>query len=235
MLNIAIIPARGGSKRIPKKNIKEFCGKPIIAWSIEAAKASGLFDHIIVSSDDKEIIEVAQLYGASAPFIRPVSLSNDYVGSGVAVKHAVEWVIENIGTVENVCTIYATAPFIKPSDLREGFELLQKSDCKIVFTVTSFPFPIQRAIKILENGRIEMLYPEHYETRSQDLVPAYHDAGQFYWLKADAVLDEVSTFSDVSIPLVLPRFQVQDIDSLEDWKRAEIMFRILQENNSASF
>jgi len=223
-MKIAVIPARGGSKRIPRKNIKDFCGKPIIVWSIEVAKASALFDHIIVSTDDNEIAELAKKHGAEVPFIRPTELSDDYVGTGDVVMHAVEWVMQNIGKPKHVCTIYATAPFIKSTDLIAGLELLEKNDCQLVFTVTSFPFPIQRAIKISDYGRVQMFQPEHFMTRSQDLEPSYHDAGQFYWSVTDAVLNKVPAFSDASMPLILPRHQVQDIDTYEDWQRAELMF-----------
>ncbi|MBT6673385.1 MAG: pseudaminic acid cytidylyltransferase [Lentimicrobiaceae bacterium] len=226
-MKIAVIPARGGSKRIPRKNIKDFCGKPMIVWSIEAAKASGLFDHIIVSTDDSEIAELAKEYGAEVPFIRPAELSDDYIGTGDVVKHAVEWIIKNLGKPEYVCTVYATAPFIKPIDIIKGLKLLQENDCQIVFTVTSFPFPIQRAIKITSNGRVQMFQPEHFMTRSQDLEPAYHDAGQLYWSVTDAVLNNISAFSSESIPLVLPRYQVQDIDTAEDWIRAEQLFQLI--------
>ena len=227
-MKVAIIPARGGSKRIPHKNIKNFCGKPMIAWSIAAAETCGLFDQIIVSTDDDEIAEVARGYGAETPFVRPVELSDDFIGTGPVVKHAVEWLVQHLGQPEIICTIYATAPFIRPSDLKKGYRLLLENSNQIVFTVTSFPFPIQRAIKILENGRVSMFQPEHFLTRSQDLEPAYHDAGQFYWATTEAVLNEVSAFSDAAVPLVLPRYRVQDIDTLEDWKRAELMFEALQ-------
>jgi len=226
-MKIAVIPARGGSKRIPRKNIKDFCGKPMIVWSIEAAKASGLFDHIIVSTDDSEIAELAKEYGAEVPFIRPTELSDDYIGTGDVVKHAVEWIIKNLGKPEYVCTVYATAPFIKPTDIIKGLKLLQENDCQIVFTVTSFPFPIQRAIKITDNDRVQMFQPENFMTRSQDLEPAYHDAGQFYWAKTDAALNNISAFSLESVPLILPRHQVQDIDTPEDWIRAEQLFQLI--------
>lgn len=226
-MKIAIIPARGGSKRIPRKNIKEFCGKPMIAWSFEAAKASGLFDHIIVSTDDGEIAEIAQQCGAEVPFMRPVELSDDYVGTGAVIKHAAEWAINNFGELDFICTIYATAPFITPADLINGLALLLKSNAEIAFTVTSFSFPIQRAIRITNEGRVAMFQPEHFHTRSQDLEHAYHDAGQFYWARADAVLSEVSAFSHAAIPIILPRNQVQDIDTIEDWQRAELMFKAL--------
>jgi pseudaminic acid cytidylyltransferase len=228
-MKMAIIPARGGSKRIPRKNIKDFCGKPMIAWSIEAAKASGLFDHIIVSTDDAEIAEVARAWGAEVPFMRPADLSDDYVGTGAVVKHAVEWSLKHIGESEFACTIYATAPFIKPADLVKGMELLLQTGRQIAFTVASFPFPIQRAIKITESGSVAMFQPEYLMTRSQDLEPAYHDAGQFYWARTDAVLNELPAFSDAAIPLILPRYQVQDIDTKEDWQRAELMFEAWRE------
>ncbi len=227
-MNIAIIPARGGSKRIPRKNIKEFCGKPMIAWSIEAAQASGLFEHIIISTDDIEIAVIAKQCGAEVPFMRPLELSDDYVGTGAVIKHAAEWAMNNIGEIDFICTIYATAPFITHSDLINGFALLLKSNAQIAFTVTSFPFPIQRAIKITNEGRVAMFQPEHFLTRSQDLEPAYHDAGQFYWARTDAVLNEVSAFSNAAFPIILPRHQVQDIDTIEDWRRAELMFKALQ-------
>ncbi len=229
-MNIAIIPARGGSKRIPRKNIKEFVGKPMIAWSIEAAKASRLFEHIIVSTDDKEIAEIAQQCGAEVPFMRPMKLSDDYVGTGAVIKHAVEWVINNFGELDLICTIYATAPFITPADIINGLALLMKSSAEIAFTVTSFSFPIQRAIRITNEGRVAMFQPEHFLTRSQDLEHAYHDAGQFYWATKNAVLNEISAFSDAAIPIILPRCQVQDIDTLEDWQRAELMFKVWHEN-----
>ena len=223
-MKLAVIPARGGSKRIPGKNIKDFCGKPMIAWSIEAAKSSRLFDHIIVSTDDDQIANLAREHGAEVPFTRPAELSDDFVGTGAVVKHAAEWVIENIGKPEIICTIYATAPFIRSTDLINGLELLLEIKAQIAFTVTGYPFPIQRAIKITRKGRVSMFQPEHFMTRSQDLEPAYHDAGQFYWARTDAVLNETSAFSDAAVPLILPRYQVQDIDTEEDWQRAELMF-----------
>lgn len=224
-MKIAVIPARGGSKRIPRKNIKDFCGKPIIAWSIEAAKASGLFEHIIVSTDDDEIAEVAKAWGAEVPFMRPAELANDFTGTAAVTKHAVQWAIETYGDIDFVCTLYATAPFITPRDLGRGLDLMVKNNKTIAFTVTSFPFPIQRAIKIADTGEVSMFQPEHLMTRSQDLEPAYHDAGQFYWATADAALREESAFSAASAVLILPRHQVQDIDTLEDWDRAELMFK----------
>ena len=235
-MKIAVIPARGGSKRIPRKNIKDFCGKPMIVWSIEAAKASGSFDHIIVSTDDNEIAELAKKHGAEVPFIRPAELSDDYVGTGDVVKHAVEWAIKNIGKPEFICTIYATAPFIKPTDILKGLNSLVENNSQIAFAVTSFSFPIQRAIKINKNGRVEMFQPENFMVRSQDLEPAYHDAGQFYWATTDAVLNDVLAFSKEAVPVILPRHRVQDIDTYEDWGRAELLFQLMlvQEQNKES-
>lgn len=224
-MKIAVIPARGGSKRIPRKNIKDFCGKPMIAWSIDAAHASGLFDHIIVSTDDAEIAEVAKTWGAEVPFMRPVALSNDYVGTRAVTKHALEWAMAAYGDIDHVCTIYATAPFIKATDLSNGLALISKSQKAIAFTVTSFSYPIQRALRITETNGVTMFQPEHLMTRSQDLLPAYHDAGQFYWAKTGAIMDGILTFSEHAAPLVLPHFQVQDIDTEDDWLRAELMFR----------
>jgi len=160
--------------------------------------------------------------------MRPAEISDDYVGTGAVVKHAVEWSIKNIGEVEFICTIYATAPFIEAADLQKGLALLKESGKQIVFTVTSFPFPIQRAIKITPDGTVAMFQPEHFLTRSQDLEPAYHDAGQFYWARTTAVLNQVNAFSSGALPLILPRYKVQDIDTEEDWQCAELMFEALR-------
>jgi N-acylneuraminate cytidylyltransferase len=224
-MKIAIIPARGGSKRIPRKNIKDFCGKPIIAYSIEAAKQSQLFDHIIVSTDDPEIAQVAVGLGADVPFLRPMELSDDYTGTNAVIKHAIQWFNNQGGVVQYACCIYATAPFINSDYLCSAFEALLTSNASFVFSVTSFPFPIQRAIRINKVGRVEAFYPEYISSRSQDLEEAYHDAGQFSWGRAEAFLNDTVPFSQASIPIVLPRYLVQDIDTLEDWTRAELMHK----------
>lgn len=230
-MKIAIIPARGGSKRIPRKNIREFCGKPLIAYSIEAAKNSGLFDHVIVSTDDAEIREIALKYGAETPFVRPAELANDHATTVPVIKQAVSWVAEHIGTVEHVCCIYATAPFIQKSALLAAYELfVQKKVSGYVFSATTFPFPIQRAFKIKSTGLVEMFEPQNYMTRSQDLEEAYQDAGQFYWGSADTYMSEKIFFSTDSMAYVLPRHMVQDIDTPEDWKRAELMYEALKKN-----
>lgn len=223
-MNIAIIPARGGSKRIPRKNIKEFAGKPIIAYSIEAATASGLFDSVIVSTDDAEIAEVARSFGAEIPFLRPKSLSDDFTGTTPVVKHAIDWFARNKAPVSCVCCIYATSPFIQKEFLVEAYQKLISSGKSYVFSVTSFAYPIKRAIRIAADGTVDPIYPENILVRSQDLEDAYHDAGQFYFGTAEAWMNDVVAFSSASLPMVLPRYLVQDIDSEEDWKRAELMY-----------
>jgi len=227
-MNLCVIPARGGSKRIPKKNIRNFCGEPIIAYSIKAAIASNCFDKIIVSTDDKEIALVAEKYGAESPFIRPKELSDDYTGTNEVVKHTIKWFQERGEIVSNVCCIYATAPFIQTEYLNAGFEKLISSNKSYVFSVTSFPFPVQRAVLVNSKDEVEAIWPENIFKRSQDLEEAYHDAGQFYWGRAEAFLNDEIVFSTVSAPIVLPRYLVQDIDTLEDWYRAELMYRAWQ-------
>lgn len=230
-MKIAVIPARGGSKRIPRKNIKTFCGKPMIAWSVEAALASKCFDRVIVSTDDTEISEVARTHGAEVPFIRPKELSDDHTGTTPVIAHSVDWVNNNIGTVNFACCIYATAPFVSAADLQRGLDLLIQQQIEFAFSVTSYPFPIQRAIRITENQRVEMLNPEYFVSRSQDLEEAFHDAGQFYWGTAHAWLEGKQLFSQSSMPVVLPRHRVQDIDTPEDWERAEWLFKAMQLQN----
>ena len=224
---IAIIPARGGSKRIPRKNIKEFYGKPLIAYSIEVALESELFDRVIVSTDDNEIAEVSRRYGADI-IKRPDELSDDYTGTWEVIDHAIEYLQQKGEEFDFVCTIYATAPFLQSRYLKEGFKKLKSSDAINAFSATSMPFPIQRTFKLNDNGRCEMFTPQHYNTRSQDLEEAYQDAGQFYWSKIGQKSNEIF-FGKDSIPILLPRYLVQDIDTMEDWQRAEIMYRVLQE------
>ena len=226
-MKLAVIPARGGSKRIPRKNIRDFCGKPIIAYSIEQARNSEIFDHIIVSTDDEEIASVAREYGAETPFIRPKNISDDFTGTNAVVKHAIQWYQQQNQPVSLACCIYATAPFLQIQFLQEGYNKLINSDKSFAFSVTSFPFPIQRAIRFTKQDAIEAFWPENIYIRSQDLEAAYHDAGQFYWGSADAWLSSDSVFGEKTSPILLPRSRVQDIDSLEDWEQAEAMFKIL--------
>jgi len=225
---VAIIPARGGSKRIPRKNIKPFCGKPMIAWSIEAALQSGCFDQVIVSTDDAEIADVARQYGATVPFMRPVELSDDHTGTIPVMRHAIDWLNGQGPLVEQACCLYATAPFVSAEDIHRGRDVLKGNDCDYAFSVTSYAFPIQRAIRLTEQGRVEMFNPEHFNTRSQDLEEAFHDAGQFYWGRAEAWLQARMIFSPSSMPVILPRHRVQDIDTPVDWVRAEWLFKAMQ-------
>ena len=228
---VAIIPARGGSKRIPRKNIKDFHGKPLIAYSIEVALKSKLFDKVIVSTDDEEIAKIALEYGATVPFLRPKELSDDFTGTGAVVNHTLEY-LKSVGeNYDFVCTIYATAPFLDEKYLIEGFEKLKNSNAKNAFSCTSMPFPIQRTFKITQNERCEMFWSENFMKRSQDLEEAYQDAGQFYWTNLNIKSDEI-TFGKDSIPIILPRYLVQDIDTLEDWQRAEFMYEVIQKAKS---
>lgn len=228
-MKIALIPARGGSKRIPKKNIKEFCGQPMIAYSIKAAKEANCFDHIIVSTDCEEIAKVAKEYGAEVPFIRPDDLSDDYATTMDVIKHCVQY-YENKGeTIESLCCLYATAPFVRPADLLKGLELLQADNVQYAFSATAFSFPIQRAFYLDEKRQINMFEPEHLLTRSQDLEEAYHDAGQFYWCKLDAIKNNLPFFAPHSAAILLDRDRVQDIDTPADWDFAQKLFQLLLE------
>jgi pseudaminic acid cytidylyltransferase len=226
-MRMAVIPARGGSKRIPRKNIKPFNGKPMIAWSIEAAKVSGLFDRIIVSTDDAEIAEVAKQWGAEIPFTRPVELSNDFAATTEVIAHAAMWAIDQELDLESVCCIYATAPFVQVEDIKRGCEALDSGDWDYAFTVTDFAAPIFRAFKKTKLGGLEMFYPEYFGTRSQDLPIALHDAGQFYWGRSEAWIQGKRIFDNRSKPIVIPRWRVQDIDTPEDWERAEILAPVI--------
>lgn len=227
-MKVAVIPARGGSKRIPRKNIKDFCGRPMIAWSIIAAQKSGLFDHIIVSTEDAEIAQVAREWRAEAPFTRPTDLADDHTGTTPVVAHAVEWMQAAGWPVEAVCCLYPASPFIHAEDIRKGLELLQSGDWAYAFTVTDFPAPIFRSFRQLPEGGLEMFFPEHALTRSQDLPEALHDAAQFYWGTPEAWQSGKPMFAPHTIPLRIPRWRVQDIDNEDDWVRATHLFRLLE-------
>jgi len=229
-MKLCVIPARGGSKRIPQKNIKDFLGCPIIAYSIKAALNSECFDDVIVSTDDIEIAKVAKFFGASVPFMRPAELANDYTSTLPVIKHAIEWFDVKSQSPSEVCCLYATAPFVSARVIRKAYEQMQLVRAEYCFTATSFAFPIQRAIRITEDNRAEMFYPKYLETRSQDLEESYHDAGQFYWGKSKCFKQQKPLFSKDSTPYILPQYLVQDIDTLDDWKRAEFMYQAL--NNS---
>ena len=224
-MRVAIIPARGGSKRIPRKNVREFAGKPMIAHSLEAATLSGLFERVIVSTDDSEIAEIAVRYGAEAPFVRPAELSNDYAGTTEVIAHAVTWLRNEGHDVSAACCIYATAPFIRVEDLRAGLTTFETGAWQFVFSATNFAFPIFRSFGRQPGGGLEMYFPQHFATRSQDLPEALHDAGQFYWGRPQAWVDGVRIFGESSTIVMIPRWRVQDIDTDDDWTRAEMMSR----------
>jgi pseudaminic acid cytidylyltransferase len=233
-MNVAIIPARGGSKRIPDKNIKDFAGKPIIAYSIEAAEVSGLFDRVFVSTDSEKIALAAKEFGAEVPFVRPKELSDDFTPTTLVLLHALKWLEEQGTPAKFVCCIYATAPFIRPKYLKEGFRLIMRKGVSSVFSVTSFPFPIFRALNINETGCLEMLWPEHELTRSNDLPEAYHDAGQFYWLDSKKFLKTKKVYSNDALPVIIPRYLAQDIDTSEDWKMTEVMYNVAKKRGLLS-
>lgn len=226
-MNVAIIPARGGSKRIPRKNIKNFCGKPIIVYSIIAAQESGLFDKIIVSTDDQEIADIARNWGAEVPFFRPKQLADDHTVTMDVIIHAIKWLHANDVEYDYACCIYATAPLIRIQDLQQGYKQLKDSDKLFAFSVTTFPSPIFRALKQTKTNGLAMFWPEHLNTRSQDLPEAYHDVGQFYWGTTDAFLKRLPLFDEHALPIILPRFLAQDIDTPEDWKQAELIYKAL--------
>jgi len=221
---IAIIPARGGSKRIARKNIKKFYGKPIIAYSIEAALESGIFSKVVVTTDDPEIALIAEKYGAEVPFLRPEDLSDDFTPVDMVIKHVLESLGARGEQYDYYATIYATAPLIDSKYLVHAFNSLKASDAVNAFSCTSMPFPIQRTFKINDNNRCEMFWPENFNKRSQDLEEAYQDAGQFYLTKLAKKSTKVM-FSEDSLPIVIPRYLVQDIDTMEDWFRAEKMYQ----------
>ena len=225
MSNIAIIPARGGSKRIPRKNLAPFDGVPMIVRSIRTALDSGLFDQVVVSTDDAEIADVARAHGAEVPFLRPAQLADDFTGTAAVIVHA----LQQLPAFDYACCVYATAPLLQVRYLREGFELLeQHPDKSFAFSVCNFGFPVQRALTLDGQGALTALYPEFRDTRSQDLPEAFQDAGQFYWGRTDAWLRGEVVYSPASLPVILPRHLVQDIDTPDDWKRAEYLYAALK-------
>lgn len=225
-MNIAVIPARGGSKRIPRKNIRSFNGKPMIAWSIEAAIDSELFDRVIVSTDDEEIAEVARRFGAEVPFMRPAVLADDFATTMEVMSHALNALAAN-NVIETACCIYATAPFLAKDDLKDAYNQLIGRQLDYVFAASRFDFPIQRALMVGTDDHVRMIQPEYAQTRSQDLPEAIHDAGQFCWGRTISFTQNISPFAGSSGVLLIPKHRVQDIDTLEDWHRAELMFKAL--------
>ena len=227
-MRLCVIPARGGSKRIPKKNIKNFCGQTMIARSIQAAKKSGCFDRIIVSTDDDEISKVALEYGAEIPFVRPKELSDDYTATVPVIKQAIQQLDKQGYVAKEVCCLYATAPFVRVADIIKGLKTLIELKVDYTFSATTFPYPIQRALRISQGKGVSMLFQDYESTRSQDIDEAYHDAGQFYWGTRSAWLNSKPVFGDNSAIIELPRDIVQDIDTQTDWEQAELKFRFLE-------
>lgn len=224
-MNLALIPARGGSKRITNKNIKPFCGKPLILYSIQTALESQLFDDVVVSTDNQDIAKLAIEAGASVPFMRPAVLANDHTGTREVIEHGIQAMQQRGKSYEFCCCIYPTAPFIQVKYLNQGLlALSQQQDKAFAFTVTSFDFPVQRALKI-KNDVMKPMFKKYVNTRSQDLKEAVHDAGQFYWGRTHEFLSDKALFSKHSIPIKLPRYLVQDIDTEEDWIQAELMYQ----------
>ncbi|MFJ4066901.1 pseudaminic acid cytidylyltransferase [Pseudomonas sp. NPDC089996] len=227
--NVAIIPARGGSKRIPSKNLKSFAGLPIIVHSIRAALASGLFDQVVVSTDDADIAAVAREHGAHVPFRRPAHLADDHATTHAVVSHALEVLTGQGQELTHACCIYATAPFLQQRYLAEGLALLrQHPERSFAFSVSGFGFPVQRALTLDAEGALVPLNPQFRETRSQDLAPAYQDAGQFYWGRVEAWLHNEVLYSERSLPVIIPRHLVQDIDTEDDWLRAQYLYAALK-------
>jgi pseudaminic acid cytidylyltransferase len=225
---VAVIPARGGSKRIPRKNVRPFLGTPLIARTAEAVLGTGLFNQVVVSTDDEEIASVAASAGADISFVRPATLSDDFSGTREVIQHAIAELESRGRTFDLVCSIYATAVLLRPADLKASRDSLISSQANFVFSATTFAYPVQRALRVRDDGSVAMLQPEHRVTRSQDLEEAYHDAGQFYWGTRDAWMSGASIFGGASRIHHLPRWRVQDIDTMEDWERAEMMVRVAE-------
>jgi pseudaminic acid cytidylyltransferase len=230
-MRLAVIPARGGSKRIPKKNIKQFCGKPIVCWSIEAARSSGCFDKVIVSTDDETIAEISQEAGAYVPFARPAELSDDHTSTGAVVSHCIRWALKESENIDFVCCIYATAPFVTPDLLRLALSRLEVSGKSYCFPVTRYSHPIQRALKINSDNELSMIDPSMIAVRTQDLEETYHDVGQFYWGTSKAWLSGEPILGGRSVPIVLSNHEVKDIDHIDDWKHAEEYFKIQMQHD----
>ena len=228
MSNLLIIPARGGSKRIPRKNVKDFLGKPIIAYSIEAALKSGLFDEVMVSTDDQEIAEIARGYGAEVPFLRSIKNADDYATTFDVIKEVVSKYKALNKTFDYTCCLYACAPFVTSKKIIAAFELLLKNNFDSVLPITPFSFPIQRAFKIDEKNKTAFFNPEFSLTRSQDLEQSYHDAGQFYWMHTEKCLQKKAVLTDNTGSIVVSEMEVQDIDTKLDWKLAELKYELIQ-------
>jgi N-acylneuraminate cytidylyltransferase len=226
MATLCIIPARGGSKRIPRKNIKPFMGKPIIAYSIEAALLSGLFDEVMVSTDDEEIAKIAKQYDASVPFYRSAETANDYATTVDVLLEVINMYIKLGKEFNTICCLYSTAPFVTPDRLKEAYSKLS-DNVDACFTMVEYSYPIQRSLRINDSGKVEMKYPEHLKSRTQDLEKVYHDAGQFYFVRTNTLIKEKTVWCKRTAPLVLSELEVQDLDTLTDWQLAEMKYELL--------
>ena len=226
MKNLCIIPARGGSKRIPRKNIKHFMGKPIMAYSIEAALNSELFDEVMVSTDDEEFADVAKKYGASVPFLRSEATANDYATTVDVLLEVIETYKKRGMVFDTICCLYSTAPFVTYERLKEAYSKLS-DNVDACFTMVEYSYPIQRSLRINNDGLVEMKYPEHLKSRTQDLEKVYHDAGQFYFVKTKTLIEEKTVWCKHTAPLVLSELEVQDLDTLTDWQLAEMKYKLL--------
>jgi N-acylneuraminate cytidylyltransferase len=229
---LAIIPARGGSKRIPGKNIKDFLGKPIIAYSIQAALASNLFSEVMVSTDDEKIAAVAQTYGAVVPFLRSNKNSDDHATTVDVLLEVLDSYQEQGQSFEFACCLYPTAPFIKEHFLKSTFDTLIEKQADSVFPVLPFSFPIQRALKISPQGKMSLFQPAQRHTRSQDLEKAYHDSGQFYWFQVAKLRKAKALWTNNTFPIVISEMEAQDIDYPEDWKVAEFKYKLLHDGKA---
>jgi pseudaminic acid cytidylyltransferase len=221
---VCIIPARGGSKRLPGKNTRLFAGRPVISYSILAAKGTGLFDRILVSTDSPTVAGTAKEWGAEVPFLRPAELSGDFVPVDAAVTHALEWLGAAGPQADHVCCIYPVAPLVEPADIQEGYKHMLQAGAPASFSVAELPCPVERTLVFGDDGRIQMICAEHLLTRSQDLPLAYYDAGQFYWADAIRYLREKELSYDGAVPVVLPRWRAIDIHSEEEWRLAEEIY-----------
>ncbi len=221
---LAIIPARGGSKRIPRKNMKDFCGQPIIKYSIDVALQSVCFDEVMVSTDDKQIAKISSLGGANIPFLRSNKTSDDYAMLVDVIEEVILKYLEKGRAFDYFCCILATAPFISTEKLIKGFNLLIQTNADSVIPVARFNYPIQRALKI-DDGQLKMFWPENYNVRSQDLISAYHDCGQFYWMKTQSFLEQKKIYAKYTVPIEVSSLHVQDIDTLQDWSLAELKYK----------
>ncbi len=230
MTNVAIIPARGGSQRIQKKNIKDFNGKPIISYAIQSALDSEIFDSVVVSTDSEEIADISKQYGAEVPFRRNKKLADDYTSIHEVIADSIMQLSELKRNFEYACCIYATAPFIDKKDLIEGFKKINIGNKKIVIASTNYSYPVHRAFFKKSKDEIEMLFPENFNKRSQDLEEVHHDAGQFVWASSKTWLSKPIPFGKQHDTIHIPNWRVQDIDTYDDWKRAEMIAKLIQNN-----